>query len=420
MPRKKSDPAAWLPDPRKPDNQCNVFEAWSRYYQRIQKFRNFSENTVYEYTTALTQLDQVLAEEKPISDMNEWDVWCVATSNRYRKDGRPYATNTITKRFSVLHDIFMFLEARGVCADPMTIPPWKLVFPDGTIPNYELSVGELKKLLVDEYNARSSGKDKHLPRELPENVERKLVKMIMNNLQSVDEPWFALAVHLYTIIRISELCALNLGNFVAFCNPERKYRSFIDIGHSTDYRTGAAKNHMKTPNAPRRIPEHVELHSIRMKYMMCLSKALTDTDTDHLPVACMGDPSTRCVPARYSKFARSILAKILGSESIRDLALGEYAQEINQEEETHRKSSSADAEDFGTIETRILRRNSFTKFTTETMLDAEVIRAYGGHEFSKDDRRYKYVYSEDDLWENLHKVDKRVILTELHEELSTF
>ncbi len=416
MSRKKSNPAAWLPDSKKPDNQCNVFEIWSRYYQNIRAFRDFSENTVYEYTTALAQMDQVLAAEKTMSEMNEWDVWRIATSNRYRGNGKPYATNTITKRFSVLHDIFMFLETRGICADPMTIPPWKLVFPDETVPDYELSVWDLKEHLVDKFNTRLSDKSNPLPRVLPENAERKLVKLILNNLQCADEPWFALAVHLYTIIRLSELCALNLGDFVAFCNPERKHRSFIQIGRSVDYKTGAAKDHMKTVNAPRRVPEHVELHSIRINYLTYLSDVLKDADIDHLPVACMGDPSARCVPARYSKFARSILLKVLDGDSMRDLALGEYVSEITQEQETDTIPSSADKEELGTIETRILRRNSFTKFTTETNLEAEVIRAFGGHEFDRTDRRYKYVFSEDDLWENLLKVDQRVICPELHEK----
>lgn len=416
MPKKKSDPAAWLPDLGKPDDQCNVFEIWSRYHQNIRDFRDFSENTVYEYTTALTQLDQALAVEKPVSEMNEWDVWRIATSNLYRENGKPYATNTITKRFSVLHDIFMFLEARGVCADPMTIPPWKLIFPDEAVPDYELSVWELKEHLVDKYNSRLADKDKPLPRELPENAEQKLVKMILDNLQHVNEPWFALAVHLYTIIRISELCALNLGDFVMFCNPERKHRSFINIGRSVDYKTGSAKDHMKTVNAPRRIPEHMELRSIRMMYLSYLSDALKDAGIDQLPVACMGDPSKRCVPARYSKFARSVLLKVLDGDSMQDLALGEYVSEITQEQEIRTETDSTDQEDLGTIETRILRRNSFTKFTTETMLDAEVIRAFGGHDFNRTDRRYKYVYSEDDLWENLLKVDERVISPELREE----
>ena len=123
MSREKPNPAVWSPSIDIPDSECNIFQIWSRYYNQIQKFRNFSERTIYEYTSTLAQINNGVVRDMLVVRMTEWDIWTAVTSAQCKGNGKPYSSSAIMKRFSVFHDIFLYLQTRAVCADPMSIPP---------------------------------------------------------------------------------------------------------------------------------------------------------------------------------------------------------------------------------------------------------------------------------------------------------
>ena len=228
--------------------------------------------------------------------------------------------------------------------------------------------------------------------------------MVMEHIDELDKPWFALALLIYLPIRLGEVCGLDLGDFRPFTAPWRSARCYIELGRAVAYDSVQEKDKMKNKNAVRGTVDPLELRSLRYLYLEALHRAgITDTDT--LPVACGGAPGERYKPAHFSAFVKKQLEKAVSAKDLQLLALGAYAEDDVEESDSEAKAP---------LEARILRRNAFTKLTSETPLDADSqIRPIGGHET---DGNYPFVFSEDSLWNILCRVDHRMILPELHEQ----
>lgn len=141
----------WLPDPSVPDRECNLLEIWSRYHTNIKQYRKFSENTEVEYTISLKQIEESLANSKPVGKMDAFDVWTAVSSAdtipNGKRAGERYSTSSIEKRLSVIHDIYMYMEYILVCSDILHAPPWKLYQRENR-PNYK----QTKSDIIDHLN----------------------------------------------------------------------------------------------------------------------------------------------------------------------------------------------------------------------------------------------------------------------------
>ena len=404
MPKVKIDMDQWLPKETLPDRECNLMQLWSRYHNAIQSFRGFNDKTAEGYTAALNQIKNAPAMEKSASELDAYDVWDAATSAMVipagKRKGELVSSSSIEKRLSAIHDIFMYLESIAVCSDLLWMPPWKLGEKDKQ-PDYSLSASDLKDKLREQQRelCKAEGDAARL-RALRAADERSLIRAAMKHIDELDQPWFGLAVLLYLPTRLGEVCGLDLGDFRHFAAPEHSERCYIELGRAVAYHSISEKSEMKNKNAVRRTVEPIELCSLRKRYLNALRSAGV-TDTDSVPAACGKRPGERCMPARLSRFVKDQLKKVVDPQDLELLALGAY---IDDDMEKDREKAP--------LEARILRRNAFTKLTAETPLDPDSqIRPIGGHET---DVEYKYVFSEDSLWDILRRIDHRMILPELH------
>ena len=419
MPKEKSNPGKWKPDPTIPQEKYTITHYWSLYYQEIAEFRNFkSKDTVYKYTAALEQISNSAIDEIPAQVIDAYDIWESVRSVRYYSDGKnkgkPYSASTINKRLCAIHDIFLYLEARGICADPIWLPPWKLYFQDRE-PDYSLMPEEIEAGLYKRYKKLCSKGGLENLRFLLRKTEQKLVRRIVKNIGKTPEPWFALAVALYEPIRLGEICGLLLSDFTSFQAPERADRAYIMLGRAVDRVSNAVKNEMKTPYSVRYIPEPIELNTLRRRYEEDLrSKGIGQTEEQW--VACKGSPDVRCSAVYLSTFIKRQLIAALDQDKLEMMALAAYVdgdwgsggEEIAEDTDVAVWSAER------SLQARMLRRNAFTKYTAETPLDADSeLRPISGH---KSDREYPYVFAEDELWRILTKMDHRMILPALHGE----
>ena len=403
MSKEKIDIKRWLPEDTQPDSECSLLQIWSKYHDKIQALCRFNDKTTENYTEALKQIEKAPAMQKPASKLDVYDIWEAAVSAMHKRGGERYSDSAIGKRLSVIHDIYKYLEAIAVCADPLWKPPWKLVNEEKKI-DYNMSVEELEGAVQQELRERCKAADGEVRlRALRAAVERSLIHMVVNHIGELDRQWFALALLVYLPIRLGEVCGLDLGDFRAFSAPERSMRCYIELGRAVAYNSVEAKDNMKNKNAVRRTVEPIELHSIRNQYLDALHRAGIK-ETDSLPAAPGKVPGERCMPARLSAFVKENLKKAVDPKDLELLALDAYLEDDTEEENSREKAP---------LEARILRRNAFTKLTAETPLDSDSqIRPIGGHETDGD---YPFVFSEDSLWNILQRIDHRMILPELHD-----
>ena len=408
MSKEKIDLNQWLPAEALPDGECTLLQIWSRYHEKIQLFCRFNDKTAENYTAALKQIEDAPTMQKPASKLDAYDIWEAVVFAMFiptgKRAGEPYSPSALEKRLSVIHDIYMFLEALAVCADPLWLPPWQLV-KVGNRPDYNLSVGDLKDAVQRKHRerCRTAGGELRL-RALRAAAERSLIRMAVEHIDELDRPWLALALLVYLPIRLGEVCGLDLGDFCPFSAPERSTRCYIKLGRAVAYNSVKEKDTMKNRNAVRKTVEPIELHSIKSLYLDAL-RAAGVSNLDSVPVACGRAAGERCKPARLSAFVKEQLKKVIDPKDLELLALDAYLEDDTPVSGEDEKAP---------LEARILRRNAFTKLTAETPLDSDSqIRPIGGHETDGD---YPYVFSEDSLWHILQRIDHRMILPELHDE----
>ena len=220
MPKTKIDLKQWLPNHTLPDSECSLLQAWSRYHDKIQAVCRFGNKTAENYTAALKQIEDAPAMKRPASKLDVFDIWGAVTSEMYipsgKRAGERYSDSAIEKRLSVIHDIYLYLEAIAVCADPLWLPPWQLV-KVGNRPDYNMSVGDLKDAVQQKCRerCRAAGGEQRL-RALRSAAERSLIRMAVEHIGELDCQWFALALLVYLPIRLGEVCGLDLGDYRAF------------------------------------------------------------------------------------------------------------------------------------------------------------------------------------------------------------
>lgn len=229
----KTSPQAWLPESEKPDAKCTIPEIWSRWSTDIAEFRGWepANDRIAEYTSVLAPISPALCH-RPVSEISAIDIYDAIISVRTRivaGTTRQYARSIYSKRLSVITDIFKYLESRGICTNPLWHPPWTLIG-NGTLDPW-LTSDELKHKLEEEACALAS--KRVLPRYLPDDLERKLMQHIADNILE-DGRWAGILILLCQGLRVSEARGLRYRDLVEL--KSRPDRRKINIYGSADKR----------------------------------------------------------------------------------------------------------------------------------------------------------------------------------------
>lgn len=408
MPKKREDPMQWMPETGLPDTECTILEYWSRYCKKIAIFRSFRRmDTICEYTASLKKIEAALGPQKLVQ-MSACDVWDAATSVLMRTtatgETRLYNSNTILKRFSAIHDIFLYAEACGVCVCPLRCPPWKLL--GDQFPDFFLNSNDIINELAEKYPR------KILPRYFTKKQEQALVREILDHIHE-DGRWLGIAILLWCGVRPSELRRLYFSDFVTFY--DRTDRRYICFCRSADAK-GQEKSHMKNKYGPRAIPEHIELMHIARLREDHVRNAMGSTDISGLPAVCYGNDYTRaCSASELAIFVKTQLEKVLGKEYMTDIDIANHIDPdiagdgIDGDVPNNLADLAADKE----ISVRMFRRNFATKNYAETGLADWASRLAMGH-MQAGPIAVTSPYGEAHLLEMLEAMDHRMILPEIH------
>ena len=405
MKHTKTSPQAWLPEPEKPDAKCTIPEIWSRWSTDIAEFRGWepAKDRIAEYTSVLAPISPALGH-RPVSEISAIDIYDAIISVRTRivaGTTRQYAKSIYSKRLSVITDIFKYLESRGICTNPLWHPPWTLIG-DGTLDPW-LTSDELKYKLEEEACALAS--KRVLPRYLPDDLERKLMQHIADNILE-DGRWAGILILLCQGLRVSEARGLRYRDLVEL--KSRPDRRKINIYGSADKR-GKKKLGLKNRQSIRSVPEHIEVMTLLREREAYIKTKLGVDDIGDLSIICYGNDYTRpCTDAEFARFIRKELDALFKVEpDMRKAMLIDLYLNPDPAEHKNKQIDPADCELSG----RLLRRNYATQCYAKTTMDDDDIAITMGH---KTDRAIANAYSESNILRMMDKLDHRMILPDLH------
>lgn len=403
--KNKIDPNICLPPANKPDRMCTLPELWSRYRNEIAEFRKFQEPDVriIDYTRTLNTISETLSKV-PACELSAFDIYIAITSVRTYVVGgkiRQYADSIYSKRLAIIRDIYKYLEARGICPNPLWFPPWKLIG-DGRLSPW-MTQDELLQKLKDE--AETLASKRILPRYLPDDVERRLMQRIANNILK-DGRWAGLLLLLYQGPRVSEARGLHYRDLVPL--QSRPNRRRINL-HSSATKDGTQKMSMKNRQSVRAVPEHIEVMTLLKIREAAIRGALNSDDIGDLPIICYGNDYSRpCTSTEFAIFIRKQLDSVFKSDpdTKRALLIDLYLHP-DPESADGKQIDPADYELSG----RLFRRNYATQCYGKTDMTDDQIAITLGHKTVED---IDYRYSENNILCMMDKLDHRMILPHLH------
>ncbi|WP_409967429.1 hypothetical protein RFF05_12645 [Bengtsoniella intestinalis] len=399
MGKLKENPIQWLPDVGKKDSDCTILELWSRYHNDIADFRGFDkkEQTISNYTGQLKVIEASL-KQQPALVLNGFDVWEVAVSVRFQGSGKPYQVSTLSKRLTIMTDIFEFVEAFGIGINPIAKAPWKLM--DREV-SFELDAEDIQGELVKKAGNRI------LPRYLFLKQEQRLMTKIFENVEK-DGKWLGLALLLWCGVRPAECRGLRFSDLHHFADyPDRRWLTVVTSADEN----GNSKKRVKTQNSVRLIPVHLELEDV-LKRRQLFMEATGVEDVKKMPLVCQGNEfETPCSAWSFAKFVKDEVSQVFSEAFLENAAVANYidmdlsAKKAKLTSKYSTEAANADME----LSARMFRRNFATKNGATSQSESDVHFSMG-----HDDDSQKFPYSENLLYKRCLKMDERVILQELH------
>ena len=393
----------WLPSPETPDNLCTLPEIWSRHCDDIAVFRGFRSPTISDYTHTLDMISDALSKH-PACEMSAIDIFDAITSVRvYPVAGttRYYEDSIYAKRLAIIRDIYKYMESCGICANPLWYAPWELIG-DGKL-NPWLTSDDLVHKLEDAANALAA--KRILPRYLPDDMERKLMQRIADNILE-DGRWAGILILLCQGLRVSEARGLRYRDLVTL--KSRPDRRKINIYGSAD-KQGLKKLRTKNKQSVRAVPEHIEVMTLLRKREAYIKATLGVDDIGDLPIICCDDDyTTPCPDTKFAAFIRTALNSLFGAKS--DIKKALLIDLYLHPDPIDRKSKQVDPADYE-LSGRLLRRNYATQCYAKTDISDDDLALTMGH---KTDDGNTYPYSESNILRMMDKLDHRMILPDLH------
>lgn len=268
-----------------------------------------------------------------------------------------------------------------------------------------LTSGRSKKAVVCELQALRE-KHRYLTKSLTAWQLEKLTQLLWSSIES-DGRYCMIALMLYTGIRPAEGRALKWKDVVPFLDhPDR----WILNLYQTRDRNGTLKQHMKTPNAYRRIPVHYELMVLLKKRRDYVLENSEYTDISDLPVCCLGNSfQTPCKDSDVCQLTDEVFASNLKMKQ-KDMYIYMLEAEIEKLSE-----NPICAEKDQQLTLYVLRRAFWTWCEALTTLTDFEKRYIMGHDMKIDAHSVHSRYNDENLlWTICQKLDHCVIGKDLH------
>ncbi len=253
-------------------------------------------------------------------------------------------------------------------------------------------------------------KMKYRQKSLSIYQQEKLGKLLDDSVLE-DGRYCILAILLYCGVRPAEGRAVYWKDIISFLDhPERRYIVFQHIRE----KTGVLKDRMKTKNAYRSIPEHIELRQILLKRYSYVAKLAEEQGKciDDLPVGCYKNEIDR--PCMDYEVA------ILADKVFHELGVGKEVLYMHQVDMLYEQVFESDriTEENQHLTLYVLRRNFWTCIMSCTKLSDLEKRLIMGHDMTIDRKDYRKLYNDEDrLWEICQQMDNCIINSHLHEPI---
>lgn len=388
-----------------PDCDLPMGAYWDKYRLAIADVRGWETcrsqdgtpliATLRRYDTYMKKLSPYLT--KPICELTFFDLQYGLNQVRtMKRGGGEYSAATLGSYRSMLGDIYRYAQDHGDAYNILAFYSARSgkaledtlsdLF-DPALPRAAMQSRLKAELEKKPYKAKSLTPEQQL----------KLVSVIADGLLK-DGRYGGLGILLYAGLRPSECRALQWKDLLPFRDhPERQ----MLLLYETRERDGTLRKGMKTSNAYRRVPVHLELDVLLKSRRALVEQALPGTDIGELPICCLENQWE--VPCK--DFQLSLLAsKVLNTLDLRQEDLIPYLGELVLE--SGKEAHSGDTH----LSPYVLRRHFWTWLQSSTQLSDYDKRYVMGHQMylGQEDMRPRY-NNQDQLWELCQKMDRCIL-----------
>lgn len=374
---------------------CGNLPECQRYCQD-KLARTNNPGTLHDYNRYVHLVDQKLTRAISISELSVFDIFRAIGLVREEQN---WSTSTAGVLTSVIHDIFRFAADRGDAADILqcsTASANKLNLPVLLGNNHP-----------EDYVRHALRKERerlaHTTKSLTIWQLEKLSSLLWDLIKN-DGRYCLIVLMVYTGVRPAEGRALRWKDIVPFVDhPDRE---LINCYHIRDA-NGKLQKRLKTSNAYRRIPVHMELAAyLHKRYQYVL--AHSSQPIDDFPICCFGNDFVR--PCQ--DFEAAALAQKLLKDEVALSTDDMYAYQIMQLSE-HFDSSQTERDDTQNLTLYVLRRNFWTWLQASTTLSDSEKRLIMGHDLEETESR-KAENDENLLWSICQQMDHCIISRDRH------
>lgn len=362
-------------------NDCPTLKAYHRLVDKLAKHlgnKAISDITLEDVREAISQIQQEAAGF-----------------------GKPYSPETIKGYYSCLNVLFRFAQDRGYMYNFLEHDFFAFCLKDTSLVEYQTYSREERRILLKQLNEVFAKK----PRSFTMWQMEKLISYIRKHIYE-DGRYLALAIMLYIGLRPAECRGVLWRDILPYRDhPDRCFLALYKI-RGVD---GTLKNRMKTSNAFRKVPIHIELlelifmriEHIKKNYNGCI---------DNLPICCIENQfETPCKDFQLASFAEEVFCRAL---RLTEELYITYALTM-EEENLDAKESTKNTH----LTLYVLRRNFFTWLSYSTSLTSEEKRYLMGHEVILDKKNQHRMFNDEDLlWNYQFKLDQSVLCNSLHQK----
>ena len=375
-------------------------KCWSKCSDPLRRQLNCPTLKSYEhYITDV--LDKYLL--KPISAVTMDDIQFAISKLRAEYE---YKETTLITVLSLIRTVFRYAHMHG---DAYNI--FRYTKHDRTSRTKSLdeilcsthSESIIKSLLEEERN-KLAGQTKSLTSTQIEQLSQ----YVWNNIES-DGRLCLIALMLYAGVRPAEGRALLWSDITPFIDhPDRHLINLFKIRDEN----GDLCNRMKTENAYRRVPVHIELSAFLKKRRAYVQSQMGDSSIDNLPICCFKNEYRRpCKDFEAAMIAEDVFTS--------DLKLNRQDMYIYALEHISERFSDSpeDGKDLQHLSLYVLRKNFWTWLQALTTLSDYEKRVVMGHDL--DGKKREHFNDENLLWNLCCKMDTAVLCAAVHEDFLT-
>lgn len=368
---------------------------WCCVKNTLAEIRNWEPTTIENYSRYISYLNDCL--DKNISSITMDDIKAALAMLSVVRN---YCDSTLRSVLSMLRVVFKYAYEHG---DAYNIfHHYKLGKQEASLDTILCSSKNMSTKRAEIQREREKLASK--PKSLNVLQIETLVRYLWDKI-TTDGRLCLIALMLYCGVRPAEGRALLWGDIKAFLDhPDREFICLIKIRD----KNGILKDAMKTPNAYRRIPLHIELAAILRKRRDYIIAVLGRDNIDDLPICCLKNDFERpCKDWEVAMVAEEIFDEVIKvSKEVMSACAVEHVSDMLEEDK--------DVKEVQHLVLYVLRKNFWTWMQALTTLSDEEKYVLMGHELETEKR--ELFNNENRLWNMCRKLDKAVLSKMLHEE----